>query len=405
VIKKFIYFLAFIILIGLGGAGWYFSGLIYSVGLNPEFTDSGNVGTAEDRVKIHSINSSTITFNIEEEQWGYLYENGLYGIIGQNGEAVAGKILSINENLVTRELIQINGTLVEGDLIRDTALIVKNEDTNKYKILGSSSWSGQVSEGVYTPKSVADLYFKTVTYTSELGDFPAYLTDDGDKGIVIFVHGFRGDYKREVFAMVRSAEFAENGYRSMIISYRNDRGLPQDPSGIFQYGVTEWKDLDSAIEKARTLTDNIVLFCISGGGGPCSSWLGSAENQNQVSGVIYEAPVISFWESVEINGESRFPWVPSSLFSYFKIFTEIRYGVDFDSMDFRYDLIESQIPALLFHGDDDEWVPVSMSDFIASNRDYKYTYKRYENVGHVTAWNADPEDYQTTIKEFLNSLD
>ena len=137
-IKKFIYLLAFIILIGLGGAGWYFSGLIYSVGLNPEFTDSGNVGTAEDRVKIHSINSSTITFNIEEEQWGYLYENGLYGIIGQNGEAVAGKILSTNENLVTRELIQINGTLVEGDLIRDTALIVKNEDTNKYKILGLS---------------------------------------------------------------------------------------------------------------------------------------------------------------------------------------------------------------------------------------------------------------------------
>ncbi len=404
-IKNFIYLLAFIILIGLGGAGWYFSGLIYSVGLNPEFTDSGNVGTAEDRVKIHSINSSTITFNIEEEQWGYLYENGLYGIIGQNGEAVAGKILSINENLVTRELIQINGTLVEGDLIRDTALIVKNEDTNKYKILGSSSWSGQVSEGVYTPKSVADLGFETITYTSELGDFPAYLTNDGDKGIVIFVHGFRGDYKREVFAMVRGAEFAENGYRSMIISYRNDRGLPKDPSGIFQYGVTEWKDLDSAIEKARTLTDNIVLFCISGGGGPCSSWLGNAENQNQVSGVIYEAPVISFWESVEINGESRFPWVPSSLFSYFKIFTEIRYDVDFDSMDFRYDLIDSQIPALLFHGDDDEWVPVSMSDFIASSRDYKYTYKRYENVGHVTAWNADPEDYQKTIKEFLNSLD
>jgi len=329
----------------------------------------------------------------------------VYGIIGQNGDAVVGKILSVNENLVTRELIQISGTLVKGDLIRDSALIVKDEDTNRYKILGSNSWSGQVSEGVYTPKSVADLDFETVTYTSELGEFPAYLTDDGDKGIVIFVHGFRGDYKREVFAMVRGAELAESGYRSMIISYRNDRGLAQDPSGIFQYGVTEWKDLDSAIEKARTLTDNIVLFCISGGGGPCSSWLGNAENQNQVSGVIYEAPVISFWESVEINGESRFPWVPSSLFSYFKIFTEIRYGVDFDSMDFRYDLINSQIPALLFHGDDDEWVPVSMSDFIASSRDYKYTYKRYENVGHVTAWNADPEDYQKTIKEFLNSLD
>ena len=403
--KKLLYFLFSIFIVLMFGAGWYFSGIIYSVGLNPEFTDSGNVGTAEDRVKIDSVNSSSITFNIEEEQWGYLYENGLYGIIGQNGDAVVGEILSVNESLVTRKLLQINGTLVEGDLIRDTALIVKDEDINKYKILGSNSWSGQVSEGVYTPKSVSDLDFETVTYNSELGDFPAYLTNNGDNGIVIFVHGFRGDYKREVFAMVRSREFAEYGYRSMIISYRNDRGLPKDPSGIFQYGVTEWKDLDSAIEKARTLTDNIVLFCISGGGGPCSSWLGNADNQSKVSGLIYEAPVISFWESVEINGESRFPWVPSTLFSYFKLFTEIRYGVDFDSMDFRYDLIDSQIPALLFHGDDDEWVPVSMSDFIASNRSYKYTYKRYENVGHVTAWNADPDEYQQAIKTFLNSLD
>ena len=126
--KKLLYFLLSIFIVLMFGAGWYFSGIIYSVGLNPEFTDSGNVGTAEDRVKIDSVNSSSITFNIEEEQWGYLYENGLYGIIGQNGDAVVGEILSVNENLVTRKLLQINGTLVKGDLIRDTALIVKDED-------------------------------------------------------------------------------------------------------------------------------------------------------------------------------------------------------------------------------------------------------------------------------------
>ena len=57
--------------------------------------------------------------------------------------------------------------------------------------------------------------------------------------------------------MVRSREFAEYGYRSMIISYRNDRGLPKDPSGIFQYGVTEWKDLDSAIEKIAEVSTSL----------------------------------------------------------------------------------------------------------------------------------------------------
>ena len=81
--------------------------------------------------------------------------------------------------------------------------------------------------------------------------------------------------------------------------------------------------------------------------------------------------------------------IPSQLFSYFKIFTEVRYGVDFSEMDFTDAVINSTIPTLLFHGDDDEWVPVSMSDLIASERKENFTYIRYENVGHVTSWNAD----------------
>ena len=45
---------------------------------------------------------------------------------------------------------------------------------------------------------------------------------------------------------MRAGEIVDMGYRSMIISYRNDKGLPKDPSGIFQYGTTEWKDIDGA---------------------------------------------------------------------------------------------------------------------------------------------------------------
>ncbi|MDB4247640.1 alpha/beta hydrolase, partial [Acidimicrobiia bacterium] len=91
-------------------------------------------------------------------------------------------------------------------------------------------------------------------------------------------------------------------------------------------------------------------------------------------------------------------------FSYFKIVTELRYGVDFDSMDFRDAVINSDIPVLLFHGDDDEWVPVEMSDLIAESRNKNFTYIRSENVGHVTSWNADPENYVLQMSEFLSSL-
>ena len=402
--KKLFYSLGIFLIILLIAVGWYFSGLIYETGLNPEFTDSENVGTAEDRVVIESITQDTITLNVEEEQWGPLLENGLYGIVGQNGDAIVGGILLTNGNIIERELLQINGNLVSGDRISASGLIRK-DDSGSYKILGTSGWSGQATEGIYTPESVSEVAYEDIFYESDVGEFPAYLTTNGDNGIVIFVHGFRGNYAREVFSLMRAKDFEELGYRSMIISYRNDRGLPKDPSGIYQYGVTEWTDIDAAVNEARKYNDNIVLFGISGDGGPVSSWIQNTNDLSKVSGIIYEAPVISFWESVEVNGAARFPWLPKALFSYFKIFTEIRYGVDFDSMDFREAVINSSIPTLLFHGDDDEWVPVEMSDLIAESRDVNFTYIRYENVGHVTSWNADPDNYFYQLNEFLSNLD
>ena len=403
-IKKIGYFFILLILIALGGSGWFFSGVIYEGALNPEFNDSQNIGTAEDRVIVLEVSNNSITLNIEEELWGPLLEKGVYGIIGQNGDAVIGKIMSTEGTVVKRELISLNGTIVEGDRIRGTSLVVRDEN-NEYKILGTSGWSGQASEGVYTPKSVSNLDYETIYYESNLGKFPAYLTNDGNVGIVIFVHGFRGDYSREVFAKMRAGEIVDMGYRSMIISYRNDKGLPKDPSGIFQYGTTEWQDIDAAINKALEFTDNVVLFGTSGGGGPISSWLENVGDENKVKGIIYEAPVINFWKSVEVNGAARYPWVPKQLFGYFKIVTEVRYGVDFQKMDFTEAVINSDIPALLFHGDDDEWVPVEMSDLIAESRVNNLTYIRYENVGHVTSWNADPDNYIYQLKTFLTNLD
>ncbi len=390
--------------IALLGIGWYFSGLIYESGLNPEFTETESVGTAEDRVVVDSITSKSIKLNVEEEQWGVMLENGIYGIIGQNGDAVIGKILNTNGNIIERELLQINGSLVTGDRIAGSAGLLLDDNTGIYKILGTSGWSGQATQGVYTPKSVVNIEYEDIFYQSDIGQFPAYLTSSGDDGVVIFVHGFRGDYSREVFAQLRAKDLMDMGFRSMIISYRNDRGLPKDPSGIFQYGVSEWKDIDAAIDEARKISENVVLWGISGGGGPVSSWIQNTDDISKVSGIIYEAPVISFWESVEVNGAARFPWLPQGLFSYFKIVTELRYGVDFDSMDFRDAVINSDIPVLLFHGDDDEWVPVEMSDLIAESRDKNFTYIRSENVGHVTSWNADPENYVLQMSEFLSSL-
>ena len=403
-VKKLGYLLIILIFIILGGAGWFFSGVTYEVGLNPEFENTAEVGVAEDRVIIEDISEKTISLNVQEEMWGVMLEDGIYGVLGENGSAVVSSILSLEGDIITREILQINGELEIGERVSSSSLL--KIENGKYSILGTSDYEGIDESGKYTPKSVSDTDYEYIEYESDLGMFPAYLTSEGETGVVIFVHGFRGAFERDFTAMLRAPDFENLGYRSMIISYRNDANAPKDPSGLYQYGVTEWIDLDNAIKyvEQNINPDRIVLWGTSGGGGPVTSWLQNNPDSDRVDGIIFEAPVISFWESVEVNGKARYPFIPELFFPYIKLFTEVRYGVDFDTMDFRDALVKSEVPVLLFHGDDDEWVPVDMSDYIADNRRTNFTYIRMSNVGHVTSWNADPVRYIFEITKFLNSL-
>ena len=403
-VKKLGYLLIILIFIILGGAGWFFSGVTYEVGLNPEFENTAEVGVAEDRVIIEDLSEKTISLNVQEEMWGVMLEDGIYGVLGENGSAVVSSILSLEGDIITREILQINGELKIGERVSSSSLL--KIENGKYSILGTDDYEGIDESGKYTPKSVSDTDYEYIEYESDLGMFPAYLTSEGETGVVIFVHGFRGAFERDFTAMLRAPDFENLGYRSMIISYRNDANAPKDPSGLYQYGVTEWIDLDNAIRyvEQNINPDKIVLWGTSGGGGPVTSWLQNNPDSERVDGIIFEAPVISFWESVEVNGKARYPFIPELFFPYIKLFTEIRYGVDFDTMDFRDALVTSEVPVLLFHGDDDEWVPVDMSDYIAENRRTNFTYIRMSNVGHVTSWNADPVRYIFEITKFLNSL-
>ena len=403
-VKKLGYLLIILIFIILGGAGWFFSGVTYEVGLNPEFENTAEVGVAEDRVIIEDLSETTISLNVQEEMWGVMLEDGIYGVLGENGSAVVSSILSLEGDIITREILQINGELKIGERVSSSSLL--KIENGKYSILGTNDYEGIDENGKYTPKSVSDTDYEYIEYESDLGMFPAYLTSEGKTGVVIFVHGFRGAFERDFTAMLRAPDFENLGYRSMIISYRNDANAPKDPSGLYQYGVTEWIDLDNAIRyvEQNINPDKIVLWGTSGGGGPVTSWLQNNPDSDRVDGIIFEAPVISFWESVEVNGKARYPFIPELFFPYIKLFTEIRYGVDFDTMDFRDALVKSEVPVLLFHGDDDEWVPVDMSDYIADNRRTNFTYIRMSNVGHVTSWNADPVRYIFEITKFLNSL-
>jgi len=62
---------------------------------------------------------------------------------------------------------------------------------------------------------------------------------------------------------------------------------------------------------------------------------------------------------------------------------------------------ELETPVLLFHGDHDRTVPVSISDHFARERRDIVTYVRVPGARHVGSWNVDPTRYDKALREFL----
>ena len=266
-IKKIFIGLGILLTAVLVGAGWYFSGLIYEIGFNVNNKENINAGTSEDIIFVEEIKEDSVVLNVQNERWGPLLENGIYGVIADNGFIIVNDIISSNDGIVERKVEYKEGSIEDGEGVSYALSLYERPDGN-FVPVGATETSGQVSEGVFTPMSVSQMEYEEVFYESDFSTYPAYITGEGDEGWVIFIHGFRGDHRRQTFALLRAKELDEIGWKSMIIAYRNGDGMKQDPSGMYLYGATEWVDVDGAIDYAiNNGAKKVVLFGIIGGGG------------------------------------------------------------------------------------------------------------------------------------------
>ncbi len=149
-----------------------------------------------------------------------------------------------------------------------------------------------------------------VTYGSPLGDFPAWFVEgsdrlDGADGAedtwVIYVHG-KGSRREEALRILPAAYAL--GFPSLIITYRNDAGTHEDPGGRYQYGATEWRDLEAAVRHALAAgAEDVVLYGYSMGGAIVFNFLYESPLAGAVRGVILDAPMLDFSATVRLGVE------------------------------------------------------------------------------------------------------
>lgn len=302
---------------------------------------------------------------------------GRYGLSWQSGHAVVGPILAEGEETVTRRLSRVRGYLEPGTPAG----------------LESNVYSGN-------PREALGLPYREVDVPSELGPMPAWLIPGRTDVWAIIVHGINDD--REIGFRLAPA-LHRRGLTSLVISYRDDLGAPSSPDGLHHQGETEWRDLDAAARYAlRNGARRIVLIGYSMGGALVTQFMQHSSLSDEAAALVLDAPALDWKSILAFNSEEM------GLPGFFSLPVEwaidARIDPDWDSLDALNHTADFQLPILLFHGDQDDVVPIADSERFATELPDRVTFYAVPEAGHTQSWNVDPECYERRLNAFLGPL-
>lgn len=261
---------------------------------------------------------------------------------------------------------------------------------------------GALDSAAFPDAGSAGVSTRPAAYETPLGPMDAWEVDGDDRRWVIHVHG-KGVTTREAIRLLRP--LAAAGYHQLAISYRNDPGEPSDPSGLYQYGHTEWEDLSGAISYAVDHgASEVILAGYSTGGAIISSYLLRTSGGPVVAAVL-DSPNLDMAETVALHASRRsLPFgipIPPTLTAVARAFASLRIGVNWKTIDYTSRAERIRVPVLVVHGTADDWVPVETSRRFAEANPDEVTLVEFPGAGHVESWNSDPARYEGVVLDFI----
>ena len=349
------------------GASWYYSGLIEDGAFKIDHDMD------EFDLDVVSVSENQISFKHPSGD-GRWVQPGIWGFEWDDGSARVGDLLSNEGDLVTREFSELNGHPKPGTSARMTREVFSTD-----------------------PLVAHGIPFREVSFPGALSPLGGWLIDGGDTW-VIHVHGRAGD---RIEALRSIPAIARSRLSSLAIDYRNDEGVAEDPSGYYLYGVTEWQDLEAAVQYALDQgAESVIPYGYSMGGAIVMSFLYNSPLASNVSGIVLDAPMLDL--SRVIDQAAAELQVPGFITSTARFITEQRFDIEFDDMAYLEAVDKLTAPVLLFHGDNDDRIPVETSDEFAEARPDLVTYKRVPGAKHVHSWNLDAGRYESALESFLS---
>lgn len=361
------------------GYGWFFSN-----GLRREALIVGD-RVSDEGIWVRHLSDDRIVLESPTPRQD-IGHPGILGITWSKGHALVGDVIGAGDGTITRAFEPSGDELppVCGGRLEDCEPVL----IDPYVF---PSDPGDVGLG-----------FTEVEYESPLGAMPAWLVPGPAPGPwAIHCHGWRAE-KRELIRML--PPFHDGGYTSLVIDYRNDPEAPNDPSGHYRFGLSEWQDLEGAVRHALAAgATGIVLTGCSTGGALVMSFLERSELADTIDGIVLDAPNIvladTFRHGVRDVKATQLMkecglWIAG-----------LRWGVDWEATNCVQRAEETlQVPALVFHGTSDQTVPISSSRQLQAAVPELVELVETPAAGHVLSWNVDPERYDGYVSRFLDRI-
>jgi hypothetical protein len=370
----------------LVGGGWYLSNLIYSDGLKAKPYDPD--GFWRGTVQTIEADRATVTVLPDAEHrdetrfdavvMGLVFDDGSVVVVGPATGTTA-------EGARTRPVIDVVGDMpAEGDVYRFTKEI----------------W--------LTPEQ-AGLTSEEVTIATPSGSFPASTVRvPGSDRWAVLTHGRSGD-RHDMLRMAHPLHAA--GYNLLLTTYAGDNVARPAEDGIWHFGATEWDEIEAAVQYALDQgAQTLVMGAVSLGGAVTDGFLARSTLADQVDGVILDAPVSSVRDVIDESAESRtipgVGWsIPEPVEDVGMLIAGLRFGIDFDAVDYTDMAGLFDMPLLTFQTSEDQTVPKAVNDrFMTEASGRGGTYVVTPGVGHVLSWNADPPAYEKAITQFVAQL-
>lgn len=219
--------------------------------------------------------------------------------------------------------------------------------------------------------------------------------------IQIMFHGYKSSAYLDFCGGIK---FARKSNQNMLVVDQRSHG--RSAGSTITFGIKERNDCVSWINYAcsRFGTDTKIILSGLSMGAATVLMAANLKLPSNVVGIIADCPYSSPKEIIQKVCQEDMHLPAKLMYPFIKLGAHIFGQFNLDECDALSAVKQSTVPILIFHGDDDRFVPCTMSQKLKESCPDKVTLELVHGAGHGLCYLVAPKQYEEATTQFLNRI-